>query len=34
MSGLQFPEENFVFTPEFRSLLNTYRTDAGQRISL
>lgn len=25
MSGLDFPEENFVFTDEFKNLLNTYQ---------
>jgi 3-hydroxyacyl-[acyl-carrier-protein] dehydratase len=33
LSGLEFPEENFVFTPEFLSLLETYRGDA-QRVTL
>ena len=31
MSGLNFPEENFVFTEEFRSLLSTYRIDHAAR---
>ncbi len=26
-SGLEFPEENFVFTAEFMALLNTYQRD-------
>jgi 3-hydroxyacyl-[acyl-carrier-protein] dehydratase len=34
MSGLQFPQENFVFTPEFMALLSTYRSDPAARISL
>ncbi len=34
LSGLEFPEENFVFTPEFRALLATYRMRAAERISL
>ena len=25
LSGLNFPEENFVFTEEFKSLLTTYQ---------
>jgi len=25
MSGLNFPEENFVFTEDFKSLLSTYQ---------
>jgi 3-hydroxyacyl-[acyl-carrier-protein] dehydratase len=27
LSGLKFPEHNFVFTPEFRRLLSTYQAD-------
>jgi 3-hydroxyacyl-[acyl-carrier-protein] dehydratase len=27
MSGLNFPEENFVFTEDFKSLLRTYQAD-------
>ena len=27
MSGLQFPEENFVFTEDFKSLLRTYNVE-------
>jgi 3-hydroxyacyl-[acyl-carrier-protein] dehydratase len=34
ISGLEFPEENFVFTEEFMSLLKTYRTQAAERVSL
>ncbi len=34
LSGLDFPKENFVFTPEFLSLLNTYRRGARQAVSL
>jgi 3-hydroxyacyl-[acyl-carrier-protein] dehydratase len=34
MSGLEFPEENFVFTGEFQALLKTYRRNSGKRISL
>ncbi|MGE0481301.1 MAG: 3-hydroxyacyl-ACP dehydratase FabZ family protein [Phycisphaerae bacterium] len=34
LSGLEFPDENFVFTEEFMTLLRTYRTGGGQRISL
>lgn len=36
ISGLEFPEENFVFTDSFISLLNAYRHGAGegQRITL
>jgi 3-hydroxyacyl-[acyl-carrier-protein] dehydratase len=32
MSGMQFPEHNFVFTEQFLQLLGTYRT--GGRITL
>jgi 3-hydroxyacyl-[acyl-carrier-protein] dehydratase len=28
LSGLQFPEENFVFTEDFKSLLRTYNVSA------
>lgn len=31
MSGLEFPEENFVFTEEFKSLLRTYNVSTGQK---
>jgi len=34
ISGLEFPEENFVFTDEFMSLLKTYREQGGARVSL
>jgi hypothetical protein len=27
MSGVQFPEHNFVFTEQFTELLKTYRLD-------
>ena len=30
MSGLQFPEENFVFTEDFKSLLRTYNIERGR----
>ena len=33
MSGLAFPEENFVFTPQFMSLLRGYRA-AGSEVAL
>ncbi len=33
MSGLDFPEENFVFTENFMALLKTYRM-GGERIAL
>jgi len=29
LSGLSFPQENFVFTEEFKSLLRTYNLSAG-----
>ena len=29
MSGLSFPEENFVFTEDFKSLLRTYNVSRG-----
>ncbi|MGE5608434.1 MAG: 3-hydroxyacyl-ACP dehydratase FabZ family protein [Bacillota bacterium] len=29
MSGIQFPEHNFVFTEQFGQLLKTYRTDSA-----
>ena len=32
MSGLQFPEHNFVFTEQFASLLSTYRNDNPLRL--
>lgn len=34
LSGLAFPKENFVFTQEFMSLLNTYRRRDHERIAL
>ena len=34
VSGLDFPEENFVFNESFLSLLNTYRQNSGERIAL
>jgi len=34
VSGLEFPEENFVFNESFLSLLNTYRRNSGERIPL
>ena len=34
ISGLQFPEENFVFTDEFMALLKTYREQGDARVSL
>lgn len=34
LSGLDFPRENFVFTPEFLALLRTYREHGGERIAL
>ena len=34
MSGLNLPEENFVFGEDFLSLLRTYRAGATQRIAL
>lgn len=34
MSGLDFPQENFVFTPQFMALLKTYRPGGGERMSL
>ncbi|MEW6251298.1 MAG: 3-hydroxyacyl-ACP dehydratase FabZ family protein [Planctomycetota bacterium] len=34
MSGLAFPEENFVFTEEFMALLKTYTQPAAQQVSL
>ena len=32
MSGVKFPEHNFVFTEQFTELLKTYRTDTEVRI--
>ena len=34
MSGLAFPEDNFVFTEEFMSLLQTYRSHGAERVKL
>ncbi|MFQ5807287.1 MAG: 3-hydroxyacyl-ACP dehydratase FabZ family protein [Phycisphaerae bacterium] len=34
IGGLEFPEENFVFTADFMSLLNAFRQRSGERISL
>ena len=34
ISGLEFPEENFVFTEEFMALLRTYTERDAQRIRL
>ncbi|MBI5864911.1 MAG: beta-hydroxyacyl-ACP dehydratase [Planctomycetes bacterium] len=34
MSGLEFPEENFVFTGEFQALLKTYRQQGGAKVAL
>jgi 3-hydroxyacyl-[acyl-carrier-protein] dehydratase len=34
MSGLEFPEENFVFTPEFLGLLRMYRGDGAAKVAL
>jgi len=34
LSGLQFPQENFVFTDEFKTLLTSYRQTAVKRIEL
>jgi 3-hydroxyacyl-[acyl-carrier-protein] dehydratase len=34
ISGLEFPEENFVFTEEFMALLKTYRQPGAERIKL
>lgn len=31
MSGLSFPEENFVFTEDFKSLLRTYNVAVDQK---
>lgn len=31
LSGLSFPEENFVFTEDFKSLLRTYNVTIGQK---
>ena len=34
LSGLSFPQENFVFTEEFMSLLKTYRDEGAARVVL
>ena len=34
MSGLDFPEENFVFTENFMSLLRAFTQDGTERIAL
>ncbi|MBU0641411.1 MAG: beta-hydroxyacyl-ACP dehydratase [Planctomycetes bacterium] len=34
ISGLEFPEENFVFTEDFMSLLRSYRAQGGEGIKL
>ena len=34
ISGLQFPEENFVFTPEFLGLLRNFRLGAAEGVAL
>jgi 3-hydroxyacyl-[acyl-carrier-protein] dehydratase len=34
ISGIEFPRENFVFTREFRALLETFRGSSGKRILL
>jgi len=34
VSGLEFPEENFVFTEQFLSLLKTYTRGDAERIKL
>lgn len=34
ISGLEFPQENFVFTEAFMALLNTFRQHGGERIEL
>jgi len=34
LSGLEFPEENFVFTEAFMSLLNAFRQRSGERITV
>lgn len=34
LSGLDFPEENFVFTEDFLALLKTYRRQSGEGIRL
>ena len=34
ISGLEFPEENFVFTEDFKALLRNYRDDGGKQVQL
>jgi 3-hydroxyacyl-[acyl-carrier-protein] dehydratase len=34
ISGLEFPEENFVFTEDFMALLKAFRQRGGERIAL
>lgn len=34
LGGQDFPKENFVFTPDFIALLNTFRVPAAQRVAL
>ncbi len=34
MSGLEFPQENFVFTEEFMALLKMYRDPGAARVTL
>jgi 3-hydroxyacyl-[acyl-carrier-protein] dehydratase len=34
ISGLDFPDENFVFTEEFMSLLKMYREHGSERVKL
>ncbi len=34
MSGLDFPQENFVFTEEFMSLLKMYRDRGAEKVKL
>ncbi len=34
ISGLDFPRENFVFTEEFKSLLQSFRRSDGERMRL
>lgn len=34
MSGLEFPDENFVFTDEFKALLRGYLEGTGKQVAL
>jgi len=34
ISGLEFPQENFVFTEDFMALLKAFRQRGGERITL